>query len=45
MLYTDNGMGHENIIYLEPQVLEALYSFLRKEGVLTPEVYEKWRRA
>ena len=35
-LTTENGFGPSNTIYLEPEVLEALFQFARKLGMEFP---------
>lgn len=38
MLSTNNGMGPENIIYLEDQVVQSLIKFIEKSYNITLEV-------
>lgn len=40
-VYTDNGFGPKDVIYLEPEVFQALITFGCKTWDIKPEICEK----
>lgn len=41
VLTTENGMGVSNTIYLEPETLEALCSYIDRARTKAKEIWEK----
>jgi hypothetical protein len=32
IIYTNNGLGPENVIYLEPEVVSSMLQFIKNQG-------------